>query len=237
MFTDTGLMNGREYYYIVIPKGPNESCFGPASPCNTVIPSEVPVPTTQSPTKKPTTSSPSLACGNGICDSHEFEFSCYADCGDRELSVVTEAAKGAPGVMFFIKSTTRDIDVLEFKFLTWTTSINQVQVYTRVGEFLGFEHDETGWYLIFDESIQLNGANTFTKLSLPNRVSVRSGTTQSFFIFINQGNMKYDSGTSELALIGADDQVEFYTGVGLTTKFTGSSVNLYSPRRFSGLIK
>ena len=27
-FTDSGLMNGREYYYIVIPKGPNNSCFG-----------------------------------------------------------------------------------------------------------------------------------------------------------------------------------------------------------------
>jgi hypothetical protein len=27
-FTDIGLQNGREYYYIVIPKGPNAACFG-----------------------------------------------------------------------------------------------------------------------------------------------------------------------------------------------------------------
>lgn len=27
-FTDTGLQNGREYFYVVIPKGPNASCFG-----------------------------------------------------------------------------------------------------------------------------------------------------------------------------------------------------------------
>ena len=27
-FTDSGLMNGREYYYLVIPKGPNVACFG-----------------------------------------------------------------------------------------------------------------------------------------------------------------------------------------------------------------
>lgn len=237
-FTDTGLMNGREYYYIVIPKGPNDSCFGPASPCSAVIPSEITVPTSQPPTKKPLTIAPSLACGNGICESGEFEFSCYADCGNKELSVVTEATKGAPGAMFFIKSTTRDIGVREFKFIAWTTSVNQVQVYTRSGEFAGFEHDITGWDLVFDDSVQLNGVNTLTKLSLPNRgVTVQSGTTQSFFIFINQGNMKYDSGSSELALIGADDHVEFYTGVGLTTKFTGSSVNLYSPRRFSGIVK
>ena len=37
-FTDAGLMNGRDYYYIVIPKGPNDSCFGPSSSCMMVEP-------------------------------------------------------------------------------------------------------------------------------------------------------------------------------------------------------
>jgi hypothetical protein len=32
-FEDTGLMNGREYYYIVIAKGDDDACFGPASEC------------------------------------------------------------------------------------------------------------------------------------------------------------------------------------------------------------
>ena len=32
---DTGLQNGREYSYIVVPKGPSDSCFGPASSCAT----------------------------------------------------------------------------------------------------------------------------------------------------------------------------------------------------------
>ncbi len=27
-YTDAGLQNGREYFYVVIPKGPNASCFG-----------------------------------------------------------------------------------------------------------------------------------------------------------------------------------------------------------------
>ena len=40
-FTDTGLKNGREYYYIVIPKGPNESCFGPSSSCISVTPNVI----------------------------------------------------------------------------------------------------------------------------------------------------------------------------------------------------
>ena len=30
-FTDTDLQNGYEYYYIIVPKGSNAACFGPAS--------------------------------------------------------------------------------------------------------------------------------------------------------------------------------------------------------------
>lgn len=38
IFTDEGLANGREYSYIVIPKGSSESCFGPSSACASVTP-------------------------------------------------------------------------------------------------------------------------------------------------------------------------------------------------------
>lgn len=37
-FVDSGLRNGREYYYTVLPVGPSASCLGPASPCTTVTP-------------------------------------------------------------------------------------------------------------------------------------------------------------------------------------------------------
>lgn len=37
-FVDDGLLNGREYYYNVVPMGVGESCFGPASSCVTVVP-------------------------------------------------------------------------------------------------------------------------------------------------------------------------------------------------------
>ena len=37
-YEDTGLANGREYYYIVVPKGTSESCFGPSSDCTSVTP-------------------------------------------------------------------------------------------------------------------------------------------------------------------------------------------------------
>lgn len=41
-WNDSGLQNGREYYYVVIPKGSSDSCFGNASSCTTVTPSSAP---------------------------------------------------------------------------------------------------------------------------------------------------------------------------------------------------
>ncbi|MEE8523783.1 MAG: hypothetical protein V3T72_07605 [Thermoanaerobaculia bacterium] len=41
-FNDSGLQNGRDYSYVVIAKGPADSCFGPASACDTVAPAAGP---------------------------------------------------------------------------------------------------------------------------------------------------------------------------------------------------
>jgi hypothetical protein len=270
MFTDTGLMNGREYYYIVIPKGPNESCFGPASPCNTVIPSEVPVPTTPSPTRKPSppptklptaqptripttpsptrkpsppptklpTAQPTRTCGNGFCAIEESVTSCPVDCANRELDVLTDSTKGAPGIMFWVTADSRDIAISAFKFYTWETTSNIVQIYTRSGTHSGFEQIETGWELIFEETVQLMGDGySLTTLNLANKAKILAGATRSFFIWIaGNANIKYEAGTSEGALIGSDNFLKFYTGAGVTSKFSGTSSDVYKPRRFSGSI-
>lgn len=51
-FKDTGLLDGREYYYIVIPKGRSSSCFGQSPSCIAVTPLQVEE-KTPSPTKQP----------------------------------------------------------------------------------------------------------------------------------------------------------------------------------------
>jgi hypothetical protein len=41
-FSDAGLQNGRDYSYVVIPKGSEAACFGPSSSCTTVTPAAGP---------------------------------------------------------------------------------------------------------------------------------------------------------------------------------------------------
>jgi hypothetical protein len=37
-FSDSGLQDGRRYFYSVLPVGSNASCMGPMSPCAQVVP-------------------------------------------------------------------------------------------------------------------------------------------------------------------------------------------------------
>lgn len=236
-FIDTGLMNDREYHYIVIPKGLNDACFGPASICTTAVPSEAPVPTTPTPTIKPSTTAPTVSCGNGICEPDEFDFSCFADCGNKELNLLTDARKGANGIMFKIKASERDVDIKRFKIVSWTTSTNLIQVYTKAGEYRGFEHNNTAWELVHDSNVELKGPNSFSDINVSTKVHIPPGVTRSFFIYITDGSMKYHDGSEEGSLLGSDDFIEFYEGVGLTSKFDGTDQNVYSPRRFSGIVR
>ena len=243
-FTDSGLMNGREYYYIVIPKGRNVSSFGLASPCAAVTPTQAPVPTTLSPTKRPTsptknpTSQPTRKCGNGICSMDEYSAVCPVDCSNLQLSIIDTASRGSPGVMFWVKSVSRSLEVSSFKFYSWAVQTSLVQVYTRTGQYTGHELDQSGWELVHEATIDLLGGATMTELSLSNKVVIPSGVTKSFFIWANQGNIKYDAGTSEGALLGSDNFIELYQGIGVTSKFSGVFAdNVFSPRRFNGIIR
>ena len=209
-----------------------------------VEPTETPVPATFSPTKKPSlptskpTNEPTQRCGNGFCEMSEHSSSCPADCSNRELSVVTDSTKGAPGIMFWVKAYARDIGISSFKFFSWSTTASLVQIYTRVGKYTGFEFEQSEWTLVYEETVQLNGDDdVMTELILIDDVTVSLNSTQSFFIWISNGNMKYEAGTSEGSLLDSDDFIEIHEGIGLTSKFTGSSENIYSPRIFNGMLR
>ena len=209
-----------------------------------IEPTNDPVSVTSPPTKKPSpptaspTNQPTQKCGNGFCEISEQSSSCPVDCSNRELSVVTDSTKGAPGIMFSIKAYARDIGISAFKFFSWSTTASLVQIYKRAGKYTGFEFDPSQWELVYEETVQLNSdADLMTELNLMDNVAISLGSTQSFFIWISNGNMKYEAGTSEGSLLDSDDFIELYEGIGLTSKFTGSSENIYNPRIFTGIVR
>jgi Zn-dependent metalloprotease len=89
-FTDSGLMNGRPYYYIVIPKGPSPSCFGRASSRTVITPAAFTI--TPSPTKKP---SPPPSSSSFNCSNFQTEQECIASgsCRWRPVLQACQAAR------------------------------------------------------------------------------------------------------------------------------------------------
>lgn len=326
-FTDEGLMNGREYYYVVIPKGSSASCFGRASTCMTVVPSEGPnfflscdsepvVFTLDFPTSTATkqcsvnvlggltgaislscddsalpsgvtcsmstqsitfsgqseasasvfiqstnvnavddklvvvtasfqaiTRSSSISvsvvdeCGNGVCELDEYSDVCQTDCGSQTLTTNTVDGSGAPGAMFKVKSILRDIEVTTLSFFSGSANTDLVEVYTRPGEYSGNELTQDGWELVFSGNVDMLGRNTITNIGdLDTTVKIPVDGIQSFFITAANNNVLYERGSSEGSLFVTDGILSFYEGVGLTSKFTGDSSNIYSPRIFRGVI-
>ena len=219
-FTDTGLMNDREYYYIVIAKGSASSCFGPASACMAVTPKF------------------SKVCGDGHCDFDEDINACPIDC-DRKLDALYQGAfpRGAPGVMFSVESKSRNIEISSFQFFTAHAINTLVEIYTRVGQFHGFESNETEWVLVHNANLQLGGVNTLTKISLGSKLETPSGTSRSFFLW-SGSPIRYTTmlGSEAGAVVNSDPFINIYNGKGFAKKFSGDFMDIYSPRRFVGII-
>lgn len=84
-WTDTGLQNGRIYYFVIVPKGNSDSCYGPSSECITAIPTAGPF---------------TMSCPN---ESVIFDLKSVPDQNTRECTII--ANDGWSGTVNFACST------------------------------------------------------------------------------------------------------------------------------------
>ncbi|KAL3802772.1 hypothetical protein HJC23_007549 [Cyclotella cryptica] len=208
-FTDAGLQNGREYYYIVIGKGSNPACFGPASSCATVIPSATattPSPSTRptsNPTPNPTNNTPSTSspttrptssgssCGDGVCErqTNEDPQTCPNDCIVQQLTLGSSSNGNAKAVMF----TATAIDSVSFASFGVVGKKNGdtlVEVYTRLGDYSGAEQNPNAWEHCFSNNVQLlkNRASNIASIeNLTCDTHTPSGTKRSFHVYVKNG--------------------------------------------------
>jgi|EP00970_Alexandrium_tamarense_P004680 hypothetical protein len=145
---------------------------------------------------------------------------------------------GAPGVLFDVKAIGR-VRITAFELYSYrSTKDKRVQIYTRIGTYIGHEMSSNGWSLIYDnDKIDLNGINDpFMLTGLD--VTILPGAYQSFFIWSYSGEeIMYSVGTTEGALHRTNDYLEFYEGAGTTAKFSSNSNDHFAPRVLWGQIK
>ena len=136
--------------------------------------------------------------------------------------------------MFSVKASGRNIKIKSFDFFTGAALTEVVQVYTRPGEFRGFEGSINGWQRVYNKSIAQLGRDVPTSLGeFDSEVVIPANSVQSFLVY-TPNKVMYKGGTtdnSEGDLFSTDGTVEFYEGIGLSGSLFGNWT-VYSPRVF-----
>lgn len=170
-----------------------------------------------------------------MCDVGETLSNCPEDCSEKVIEASPTASAGAIGTMFYVEAM-RDIELSSFDFYSAVVTTGEVQIYTRPGQYNGYEIDEAGWSLVYDNpSLTMNGRSTPTLLG-DIGVRIRKGSSQSFFIY-TPTKLMYAPGSVEGSLFSYDESVKLYEGIGLTAKFSGDNTSIVSPRVIRGVIR
>eukprot|EP00804_Cyclotella_cryptica_P000056 CCRYP_013735-RB/>CCRYP_013735-RB protein AED:0.36 eAED:0.36 QI:497/1/1/1/1/1/4/262/210 len=133
----------------------------------------------------------------------------------------------------------RDVVIRSFDFYTDAMRNATVEVYTRPGSYSGNELVVSGWTLIHSKNVTQMGRNTLTTLGdFDTGVTIRAGSTQSFFIYTGFYIM-YDVGNAEGQVLASDASLAILEGIGVVSKFPGEGATgvVFSPRLFKGEIR
>lgn len=216
--------------------------------------------TTSTTSTKTTTKQDTKKCNNDdICSLLENASNCPSDCNDLELSTSpppnqdSTTNDSSVGLMFTIKSTSRNIVVTSMDIYTQISSVqtNQiVEIYTKPASYTGYEtFNERDWELVYNNTnvanINLPGEEDVSPLTLSGLViPVANGTEQSFYIHTpnlvrsTNGRRDEEEVEEDKVVQTSNDMLEIYEGIGLKQKY----INVYdedvvSSRAFVGTIR
>lgn len=101
------------------------------------------------------------------------------------------------------------------------TGNTTIEVYYRVGSYIGIDMNESQWTLIGSAPVIANNPNTPTPLKLPINVTIPAGSTYAFYITssINSGNISYTNGTKAGNIYKSDANLKILEGNGTTYPF------------------
>lgn len=132
----------------------------------------------------------------------------------------------------FTITATRDLTVFSFDVMSKKDSKTEVLVYTRTGDFGGYEETDSGWELILEKTIEMEKGELSNLGALDQEVKIPAGSKQSFYVWSKKG-MMYSKGNNQGAAFGRDGSLVINEGVAtkdLFNKVTGNA-------RYSGWIR
>ena len=194
--------------------------------CPSETPSQMPSPPPSiAPSQEPT-SSPSI----GVLPD-------LGNCTDlATLETVFDGGTESYGTMFTVTSSAH-VNITSIDIHVGTTDEIYVEVYTKSGDYRGFEEDASSWRGV--AAVNVVGAGEGKLTSIPDAafedVTMAANETRAYYVTMSTAYMKYSRSSIEVgkALI-ADDYVTINSGAGLSEPDFGGSA--HSPRGFNGAL-
>lgn len=141
---------------------------------------------------------------------------------------------GASGNMFDVTAlNTITIDGVEMHFAT-ANIVTTVEVWYRVGSFVGFENSNVGWTQAYTTTVTTNGANISTPIPGTFAINIPAGQTYGIYVTSVSGNptTNYTNGSVLNALYASNSDLQLFEGKG-----GGYFSVINSPRIFNGTLK
>lgn len=132
----------------------------------------------------------------------------------------------------FTITASKQMTVKSFDLVGKKNGVSAVLIYTRPGEYHGYEDDPSGWELVLDKSVELRRGDQANTGALQRKVTIAQGSSQSFYIFTKRG-MQCTKGTGEKNRYASDGALAIFEGIGTKKLFQGSKFDA----RFSGGVR
>lgn len=133
--------------------------------------------------------------------------------------------------LMFTLSAAQDTHFVSFEIRGKKDGNSLVQVYTRLGEFNGFEQNANAWELIFDQTIQLSKNQNTDIGSVIGDVFTPAGSDRSFHVYAKNG-MLFKTGNAATSTAG-NGSFLIKNGIFLKDRFKQSK----GPGMMSGMIR
>ncbi len=113
-----------------------------------------------------------------------------------------------------------------------------IEIYYRVGSFVGFENSSVGWTLIGSAAnVVPIGSPTPTPFPIPINITIPGGSTYAFYVTSTNTavSLNYTNGTTVGNVFSSDANLQFKEGKGMEYPFCNGG-SPFSPRNWNGRI-
>lgn len=149
------------------------------------------------------------------------------------LNTTTASGNNHRGNMFDIVATNA-VTITSFDVSPMGSTT--IEVYYRVGTWVGFSNSSAGWTLVTSVPITFTGG--LVNVPLTTTVDIPAGQTYSFYVTSSNTavSLNYTNGTGVGSVFSSDANISFLQGGGMEYPFTAGSGSVFQPRVWNGTI-